>query len=334
MKKSIALRIRLLFSAALVLGLVLACSSPVLGPKSDASNMTSARAVIGAADFLKTSGQVLKNNSGTGDVVQLKGTNLGGYLLQEDWMSPLGAVDEYAARTTLINRFGVATTDSLYASYEDSWIQSSDFDNLKSYGLNLVRLPIYWENVMNRDGTMKANPWTKIDWVVSQCASRGIYVLLDLHGVPGGDDGWQSGGRSENLLWSNSTYQTWTVNLWKAMATHYRGNPTICGYDLLNEPVSNNSTITNSVFYNTLYQAVRSVDPDHIIFVEAFYDFNYIASPSTYGWTNVVYETHHYDMNNSSNGAIQLSFAQSQLAMIQKYKTAWNVPCFAGEYCF
>jgi aryl-phospho-beta-D-glucosidase BglC (GH1 family) len=289
---------------------------------------------IGAADFLKTSGQVIKNNSGTGSVVQLKGTNLGGYLLQEDWMSPLGATDEWTARTTLINRFGVDTTDSLYSSYEDNWIQSTDFDNIKNSGFNMVRLPIYWENVMNRDGSMKANPWTKIDWVVNQCSSRGIYVLLDLHGVPGGDDGWQSGGRSDNQLWTNSTYQTWTVNLWQAMAAHYKGNPAVCGYDLLNEPVSNNSNLTNSMFYNTLYQAVRSVDPDHLIVVEAFYDFNYIVPPSTYGWTNVVYETHNYDMNDSSDGAKQLSFAYSQLQMLSQYKSAWNVPIYAGEYCF
>lgn len=285
-------------------------------------------------DFLKTNGQVIKNNSGKGNVVQLKGTNLGGYLLQEDWMSPLGAADDYTARTTLINRFGVDATDSLYSNYENDWITDSDFDNIKSYGLNMVRLPIYWENVMNRDGSIKNNAWAKIDWVVNECAARNIYVLLDLHGVPGGDDGWQSGGVSSNELWSNPTYQTWTVNLWKAMAAHYKGNPTICGYDLLNEPVSTSSTLTNSAFYNTLYQAVRSVDPDHIIFVEAFYDFSYITPPSTYGWSNVVYETHNYDMNESSDGNKQLAFAYSQLDMLAKYKSQLNVPIYSGEYCF
>jgi aryl-phospho-beta-D-glucosidase BglC (GH1 family) len=291
-------------------------------------------ASIGSTDFLKVSGQVLKNNSGTGSVVQLKGTNLGGYMLQEDWMSPLGAVDDYTARTTLINRFGVAATDSLFSSYEDYWITTTDLDNIRNNGMNMVRLPIYWENVMNRDGSMKSNPWTKIDWIVNQCAARNIYVLLDLHGVPGGDDNWQSGGRVANELWSNSTYQTWTVNLWKAMAAHYNGNATVCGYDLLNEPVSNSSTITNSVFYNTLYQAVRSVDADHAIFIEAFYDFNYIVSPSTYGWTNVVYETHNYDTADETDTTKLLAFAYNQLAMLAKYKSQWNVPIYAGEYCY
>src|SRR5437016_1521757 len=49
-----------------------------------------AQAAFGSGDFLKASGTVLRNNSGTGAVVNLHGTNLGGWLLQEGWMSPLG----------------------------------------------------------------------------------------------------------------------------------------------------------------------------------------------------------------------------------------------------
>lgn len=54
-------------------------------------------AALGSSDFLKASGAVLKNNSGTGSTVNLRGTNLGGWLTQEDWMSPLG---EYAVDRT------------------------------------------------------------------------------------------------------------------------------------------------------------------------------------------------------------------------------------------
>ena len=49
-----------------------------------------AQADLGASDFLKANGKFLRNNSGTGDIVTLRGTNLGGWLTYEDWMSPLG----------------------------------------------------------------------------------------------------------------------------------------------------------------------------------------------------------------------------------------------------
>ena len=41
-------------------------------------------APLTAADFLKASGNVLKTNSGTGATVNLRGTNIGGTLTQED----------------------------------------------------------------------------------------------------------------------------------------------------------------------------------------------------------------------------------------------------------
>ena len=45
--------------------------------------------------FLKASGNVLRTDSGAGSAINLRGTNIGGWLTQEDWMSPLGefAVD-------------------------------------------------------------------------------------------------------------------------------------------------------------------------------------------------------------------------------------------------
>ncbi len=51
------------------------------------------------------------------------------------------------------------------------------------------------------------------------------------------------------------------------------------------------SSRTNSVFYDILYNAVRSVDANHTIFVEAFYDFNYFADDSEHS-NNTVAEFH------------------------------------------
>ncbi|WP_083180124.1 cellulase family glycosylhydrolase [Paenibacillus yonginensis] len=291
-------------------------------------------AAIGASDFLKTSGTLVKNNYGNGSVVSLHGTNLGGWLLGENWMSPLGGTDEWTVRSTLINRFGEAATDSIITSYQDTWIQAGDLDNIKNLGLNLVRVPIYWENLMNRDGSMKSDSvsFRKLDWLVSEAGARGIYVMLDLHGVPGNMNGWQSGGRDgANELWSNPTYQDWTVKIWQRLANHYKGNPVIAGYDLLNEPVSNNSSLSISQMYDRLYKAVRAIDPDHIIVVEAFGYWNNIVAPSTYGWTNTVYELHNYDWNdkdyNSQNNSINQWFAD-----IASHQQSWNVPVFAGEF--
>ena len=69
-----------------------ACVTALLSP-----TLVANAATLGASDFLKASGSVLKNSSGAGTTVNLRGTNLGGWLTQEDWMSPLG---EYAVDRT------------------------------------------------------------------------------------------------------------------------------------------------------------------------------------------------------------------------------------------
>lgn len=53
------------------------------------------KAAIGTSGFLKTNGTLIKDNYGNGQVVNLRGTNLGGWMLQEGWMSPLGVKDEW-----------------------------------------------------------------------------------------------------------------------------------------------------------------------------------------------------------------------------------------------
>ncbi|WP_254776896.1 glycoside hydrolase family 5 protein [Paenibacillus sp. yr247] len=56
----------------------------------------------------------------------------------------------------------------------------------------------------------------------------------------------------------------------------------------MNEPVSNNSNLSISQMYDRLYKAVRAIDPDHMIYVEAFGYWNNIVSLSTYGWTKLI----------------------------------------------
>src|SRR6185312_14654012 len=69
--------------AALLTGLIAALVVPVL-----AIAVPAARPAHASTDpnFLKASGKYLKNNSGTGSIVTLRGTNLGGWLTMEDWM--------------------------------------------------------------------------------------------------------------------------------------------------------------------------------------------------------------------------------------------------------
>ena len=85
---------------------------------------------IGAdARFLKVGeGAQIRCNSGAGKAITWAGTNLGGYWIHENWMSPLQGdiADDYTARQILIERFGEAGMEELFDAYYAAWITDDD----------------------------------------------------------------------------------------------------------------------------------------------------------------------------------------------------------------
>ena len=97
-------------------------------------------ALISANDFLKANSTLIRNNSGQGEAVLLKGINLGGWLLMEKWMTPMGngIIDAFQLRDVLSGRFGQTEMEKLIGVYESVWIRAEDLDNIQA----LVRFAI------------------------------------------------------------------------------------------------------------------------------------------------------------------------------------------------
>ena len=268
-----------------------------------------------AFTMLHTSGTTIVNANGT--VVQLKGLNFGGWLVMEPWMCPAdsgGLPDTYSIISELDSRpgFGVATEQSLIRRYQTNWITIADLNNITNGGFNCVRVPVWWGNFYSITNTTssgwRSDAFTVLDWLVTNCASRGIYVVIDMHGVVGGqstsDD---TGQQNQNLYWTNSTDQSETAYMWTQIATHYNGNSTVAGYDLINEPDNAPSTAAVWAAYTNLYTTVRAVDPGHIIIMEGTFgswNWSMLPNPSVYGWTNVVYSMHEYQWGGDTNAVL------------------------------
>ena len=77
---------------------------------------------ITAEDFLKASGKEVRADSGKGKIVQLKGSNAGGFLVQEPWMSTLkvanGVVAEMDMYKVLTERFGEEKMRNIINTYQ------------------------------------------------------------------------------------------------------------------------------------------------------------------------------------------------------------------------
>lgn len=310
---------------------------------------------ITADDFLKADGKLVRNAKG--EQIQLRGTNIGGYLVREFWLSPVKTTlevrDESTIYKVLEERFGTETMYELVAAWQDGYFTETDFDNLKELGMNCIRLPMWYRNLVDENGAFYENAFARLDWFVEQAGQRGMYVILDMHGAPGSQSGKDTTGVDGESHQEETTYfffgedaaayQQQYLDIWTEIATHFAGNPIVAGYDLLNEPFCEyRYTTTRSEkelhnllwdVYDRAYQAIRAVDADHMVIFEAVWDPSDLPDPVSMGWENIMYEYHNYNYSDYDNlNGTQITSMKKKLRLIQAAN--YNVPSYMGEFCY
>ena len=120
---------------------------------------------------------------------------------------------------------------------------------------------------MTDDGAMAGEGWALLDRVLGWARAAGLYAIVDLHAAPGGQTGINhDDGPGYPLMFYVPRDRDLTVKLWQAIAQRYAGDPTILGYDLLNEPIAPYHDIATlnprlEPFYKRVTAAIRAVDP-------------------------------------------------------------------------
>ncbi|MBS4197118.1 chitobiase/beta-hexosaminidase C-terminal domain-containing protein [Lederbergia citri] len=284
--------------------------------------------------FLKADGKKMRGNYGSGDEVVLRGTNAGGWLVMESWMSPTNSPDQKTTIKTLTERFGEKTAWELINLYQDNYWNEDDFDNIKQAGMNVVRLPFSYFEMLNAEGSLKSTAFDRMDWFIKEAAKRELYVILDMHGAPGSQNGKDHSGDTDRPdkgnLFGNKENMNKTIFLWEEIAKRYKDEKWLAGYDLLNEP-GGATGIEQFDFYDQLYKAVREKDKNHMMFIEAIWEPYHLPNPDLYGWENVVYSYHFYGWDNIDSFPSQKRFTNSKIPMVNEM-TNYNVPLLVGEF--
>jgi endoglucanase len=289
--------------------------------------------------FLSANGVNVRNGHGTGDVVPLRGVNLGGWLVMEGWMCPMDTgshTDMYSLTSTLDNNFGTNIEQSLIRTYQYNWITANDLANIRKMGMNVVRVPVWWGNFETLAGVWRADAFDRLDWVVSNAWERGIYTVIDMHGVVGGQSTSASTGQmNQNQYWNSTADQNATATIWSNIAAHYSGNPGVAAYDLINEPYGSPNDSTLWTMYTSLYQTIRSADPSHIIIMEGGYNgLGDLPSPQSHSWSNVIYSAHEYEFSDEGSVSGIEAGINNQVSYYDSHQY-WSVPDFIGEFnCF
>ena len=252
----------------------------------------------------------------------------------EEWQCPTSAPDQKTMLETFTKRFGEAKAWELINTYQDNWFTEADFITLKEEGVNCLRLPITYFEMANLDGTLKETAFDRLDWFIEEAAKHGIYTLIDMHGAFGSQNGKDHSGDitypDQGDFFGKEENIQKTIKLWEAIAARYNGNEWVAGYDLLNEPGGALGAEQFEV-YDRIYKAVRAIDQDHIIQIQAIWEPTHLPAPTLYGWENVVYQYHFYGWDDINNLEYQKAFINSKIKYVNE-DTNYNVPVFVGEF--
>lgn len=296
--------------------------------------------------FLHAEGKKIVD--GNGKEVLLKGIGLGGWMLQEPYMLKLSgvAVNQQDIKAKISALIGEERTKAFYNAWLKNGMEKSDVDSLKAWGFNSIRLPMHYdlftlpvdeERIPGKDTWLKKG-FELTDSLLKWCTEDHIYLILDLHAAPGGqghDLPIADRDSTKPSLWQSKADRDKTIALWKKLAERYKDAEWIGGYDLLNEPNwsfehpsdkndhgtkdTGNAPLRNLLINIT--KAIRSVDKNHLIFIEGngwANNYNGILPP----WDNNMCVSFHKYWN------------KNDVVSIQKYldiRNQYHVPLWLGE---
>jgi endoglucanase len=283
--------------------------------------------------FLHTQGQDIVNEKG--DKIMLRGVGLGNWLLPEGYMWKFGNEADRPRRIEkLVNDLiGPDNAKHFWSEFRKNYIAEADIQRIAQLGYNSVR-PALNSRLFVTDGDPTAyseEGFSLLDNLVKWCKSNGVYVIIDMHAAGGGQTGRNIDDSANDRpeLFIDQKYQDELVNLWTTIAKRYRDEPTVAGYDLLNEPLPSSTGAAQMYksqlepLYQRITQAIRKIDSKHIIIVEGAdwaNDWSVFTQPFD---KNMVYQFHYYCWDNPT-----------ALKSIQKYldyRTRLNAPVWVGE---
>jgi endoglucanase len=263
-----------------------------------------------------------------GSTLAIKGISLGNWLMPEGYMFKFEVAKAprqiYGAFDRLL---GPERAKAFWAEYRERYIAEDDIRFIKSVGFNTVRIPLHWDLFMTRDGAMTGPGWALLDRMLGWVRAAGLYAIVDLHAAPGGQTGINhDDGPGYPLMFYVPRDRDLTVKLWQAIAQRCAGDPTILGYDILNEPIApyhDTATLNPRLepFYRQVTEAIRSVDPGRVVILAAGQwssSFDMFGPPFA---PNLAYTYHSF-------------WASTKRDSIQRhlnFSNRYDVPLFLGE---
>ncbi|HDQ45101.1 MAG TPA: carbohydrate-binding protein [bacterium] len=280
-----------------------------------------------AAGFLHTDGGEIVDPDG--NPVILRGIGLGGWLVPEGYQLKIpGFGSPSSIRKQITDLIGPVHAAEFYGEYEANYVNEADIRTIADWGFNSIRLPFNYRMLSPEDlpGVYLEEGFEVIDRVLDWCGRYNLYLILDMHCAPGGQNAGNISDSDgiEARLWTEPANQDRIVAIWRKIAERYAEETWIGGYDLINEPVlpAGHANAEIRALSIRIRDAVREVDDNHILFVEGNWyatDFSGLTPPFD---DNMVYSFHKY-------------WSENTAASIRPYldiRERHGVPLWLGEF--
>jgi endoglucanase len=286
-------------------------------------------------------GEIIDN---AGQSFTFRGINIQGNLNAPAymWGGPLSP--ETAMYNNLASVVGSQAVNTFRQEVYDNWVTQADMARIAQLGFNSVRVPIEARDLTDYQGA-----WALLDKLVAWGAEYHLYIIPSPTELPGcvpdvlPFSDWEPG---TPLLWDPTCNLNAVISFWEQLASRYKDNPWIGGYDIANEPmteVANRDYLP--VVMKEIIDGIRSVDPNHMVIVEGDLfatDFGALAygtvgqaENAALGKTvevlppiapDMAYMFHSYNLSGSQANA------QSDITGFTKIAEAQGVPFLNGEF--
>jgi len=314
-------------------------------------------------DLLQVKGNTIVSSAG--QPVYLRGTCVGGWMNMEDF------IDGYPGTESTLRRWmrevlGPETAGYFFEKLLDNFLQEEDIAFIADTGANCLRIPLNYRHFED-DGepfVWKEEGFRRLEQAVSLCEKYQVYVILDMHAVQGWQNcHWHSDNeRGASLFWTHRQFQDRLAALWTEIAKRYRGRAAVGGYELMNEPASGTPNgdhafdffenyrsdwDTINRVYRRLIRDIRSVDSEHIIFLEGDRYGRYFSGFEPPPAKNLVYSSHNYTLPGFGPGSYPGCYGKSgsetfwdrnkHFREFRSHEGAvfaekYNVPLLVGEF--
>ncbi|KAK7695059.1 hypothetical protein QCA50_002248 [Cerrena zonata] len=131
---------------------------------------------------------------------KVRGVNLGGWLVLEPWITP--SLFDGTGNPNIIDEFTFGqfqdrgTATSKLQNHWNTWITESDFSQIAAAGLNHVRIPIgFWAFDVSGGEPYIQGQLPFLQNAVGWARNHGLKVIVDLHGAPGSQNGFDNSGQ-------------------------------------------------------------------------------------------------------------------------------------------